>query len=376
MTGAPRSFLLALVAALSGLMVVGPALAAAADFPTGYTAYHTYAEVVADLDGVVAAHPTIVKKFSIGTSYQGRQLWAAKISDNVNTDENEPEVMFDSLVHAREHITVEMALYTLHLLADNYGANTRITRIVNSREIFIIFMVNPDGGEFDISGGGFHFWRKNRQNIPDSTAIGVDINRNFGYKWACCGGASNDPTKATYRGPYAWFGRETTAYRNFVQSRVIGGKQQIRLAIAWHSSGKLILWPYAYTKTDIPSTMVAADHKAFVALAKAAAALNGYAAHQASDLYIADGVQHDWMYHDQRIFQFTFEMGPGGDPNFYPSQDKIGRLTSVNRGAVLYMLEQADCPWRAAGLASTYCGTTSTALLLQAPTYRLRLQPI
>jgi predicted transcriptional regulator len=68
--------------------------------------------------------PTIVKKFSIGKSYQGRELWAAKISDNVNTDENEPEVMFDSLTHAREHITVEMNLYLLHLLADNYGSNS------------------------------------------------------------------------------------------------------------------------------------------------------------------------------------------------------------------------------------------------------------
>ena len=66
--------------------------------------------MVAELDQAVADHPDIVAKFSIGTSYQGRELWAAKISDNVATDEDEPEVLFDGLHHAREHLTVEQSL--------------------------------------------------------------------------------------------------------------------------------------------------------------------------------------------------------------------------------------------------------------------------
>ena len=207
---------IAIVAAV-GLLPPGAALAAT-DFPAGYRGYHTYAEMVADLDSVVAAHPSIVRKFSIGQSYQGRQLWAAKISDNVATDENEPEVMFDSLTHAREHITVEMNLYLLHLLADKYGSSARITHLVNTREIFLIFMVNPDGGEYDISGGVLHFWRKNRQ--PNQTRqIGTDINRNFGYQWGCCNGSSGDPSKETYRGSAPWSAPETSGVRNFVRSR-------------------------------------------------------------------------------------------------------------------------------------------------------------
>ena len=77
--------------------------------------------MAAEIHAVAAAHPSIVQVFSIGKSYQGRELWAAKISDNVATDEDEPEVLFDALHHAREHFTVEQALYLLHLLADNYG---------------------------------------------------------------------------------------------------------------------------------------------------------------------------------------------------------------------------------------------------------------
>jgi hypothetical protein len=339
---------------------VSPAFAAT-DFPAGYRAYHTYAEMVADLNSVVAAHPAIVKKFSIGKSYKGRDIWAAKISDNVNTDENEPEVMLDSLTHAREHITVEMNLYLLHLLADNYGSNTRITRLVNTREIYLVFMVNPDGGEYDISGGVFHYWRKNRQPIPSSNRIGIDINRNFGYQWGCCGGSSGDPAKETYRGPSAWYAPEAVVFRDFVRSRVIGGKQQLTEIVNWHSAGKLVLWPYGYTTTAVPSSMTADDHATFVALARKAASLNGYVAEQSSTLYISDGTQDDWAYHEQHIFSLTFEMGPGGAVNFYPAADKIARLTTVNKGAVLYLLDQADCPYRAAGLATNHCGTTTTA---------------
>ena len=52
-----------------------------------------------------------MKLFSIGKSYQGRTIWAAKVSDNVGVDENEPEVLFDGLHHAREHISAEMTIY-------------------------------------------------------------------------------------------------------------------------------------------------------------------------------------------------------------------------------------------------------------------------
>ena len=130
----------------------GPA--AAADFPDRDSRYHDYAEMEAEIKAVEAAKPAIVDVFKFGTSYQGRTIWAAKISDNVATDENEPEILFDALHHAREHMTVEQALYLLHLLADNYGSDATITNLVNSREVWIVFALNPDGGEYDLTCGG------------------------------------------------------------------------------------------------------------------------------------------------------------------------------------------------------------------------------
>jgi carboxypeptidase T len=250
--------------------------AATPDFPAGYTAYHTYDEMVADVDSVVAAHPDIARKFSIGKSYEGLDLWAVKVSDNVNVDEDEPEVLFDANIHAREHITAEMNLYILHLLTDRYGKDTQVTQLVNSREIYLIMMLNPDGAMYDISGGKFHKWRKNRQPNAGSPYVGTDLNRNFGWSWGCCNGSSGYPRSIEYRGPFAWSSPEDTAYRDFVRSRVVGGVQQIKIAVSWHSFGQVILWPYGYTMTNVPNTMLADDHKTLVALADGAAALNGY----------------------------------------------------------------------------------------------------
>ena len=224
----PRS--LALL--LAGLLTVGTAsVAGATEFPAGRTGYHSYTEMAAEVAAVAAAHPTIVSRFSIGKSYQGRQLWAVKISDNVAVDEAEPEVMFDGTHHADEHMATEMTLHILHWLVDGYGDDPRITSIVDTREIWIVFAVNPDGAEYDISGGTFHHWRKNRQPTPGTTSIGTDLNRNYGYHWGGGGRTSSNPAAITYRGTKAFSTPEARAMRDFLASRVVNGRQQIRAAI-------------------------------------------------------------------------------------------------------------------------------------------------
>ncbi|HEX5824296.1 MAG TPA: M14 family metallopeptidase, partial [Candidatus Limnocylindrales bacterium] len=241
MSRSPRARLGAGLLGLSLLLplaAAAPASAAAASFPAGYNGYHTYAEMTADVAAVAAAHPTIVKQVSIGKSYQGRTIWAVKISDNVAIDENEPEVLFDGLTHADEHMGLEMTLKIMHWLADGYGHDSRITNIVKGREIWIILAVNPDGAEYDIAGGKFHFWRKNRQPNAGTTAIGTDLNRNFGYRWGGGGRTSTNPLAITYRGPFAFSAPETRNVRDFLASRVVNGRQQIKAAITFHTAGE------------------------------------------------------------------------------------------------------------------------------------------
>jgi carboxypeptidase T len=366
--GRLRNRIVLVTVALSiGAFALAPvAHAGATEFPDGYQRYETNAEVDAALDSVVAQYgqgpDAIARRYVIGHSFEGREIWALKISDNVATDEDEPEVLSESGLHAREHISVEMAMYLVYLLTVNYG-NTdtlgeRVTSIVNSREIWIIPIVNPDGTEFDISGGTFHKWRKNRQTFAGTNAVGIDLNRNFGFMWGSKGSAGK-PGSGQYRREYPFQAPEAAALRDFVLSRRIGGRQQLTGVLNWHSYGEFIYWPYGYTKEDIPPTMTVDDHSTFVALAQHMASLNGYRARQGSDSYLYAGDFPAWAYGDQRLFVFTLEMYPpwgakaGG---FYPIGSIVDAQLERNRDAALYFLEQADCPYRAAGLERLNCG--------------------
>jgi hypothetical protein len=324
------------------------------DFPPFDSAYHTYAEMVSEIEQVAAAHPSIVSLFSIGRSYEGRKLWAAKISDNVQADEDEPEALFIGHYHAREHLTVEMMLYLLRMMAGEYGLpeHADITDLVDNREVFLIFDMNPDGGEYDIASGDYSLWRKNRQPNDDGS-LGTDLNRNHSYRW---GGPGADAitSSETYRGLGPASTPEVAAIQAFVDSRVVDGTQQIAVAITFHTYGELILWPYGYTYDDLPDDMRRDDQAALVAMGQAMAATNGYTPQQASDLYLTSGDFTDWAYGVHRIFAYTFEMY-GGPYGFYPPGALIANETARNRAAALYLLRNAGCPYVAAGVAAAHC---------------------
>jgi carboxypeptidase T len=325
--------------------------ARAAAFPPADAAYHDYAEMAAEVQSTAAAYPGIVsQRFSLGQSHQGREIWAVKVSDNVVTDEPEPEVLFTANQHAREHLTVEMALYILRELTSKYATDARIRNIVDGREIWIVFMVNPDGVEYDIATGSYRSWRKNRQPNGTSPYVGTDLNRNWAFQWGCCGGSSGAFSSETYRGAAAFSAPETQRVRDFVNSRVVGGVQQIKAAIDFHTYSELVLWPYGYTTANTGNGITADDQAMLSTLGRNMAATNGYVPEQSSDLYIADGTINDWLWGVHRIANYTFEMYPRtSSPGFYPPDEVIGRETSRNREAVLMLAEAADCVYRVIG---------------------------
>jgi hypothetical protein len=250
-----------------------------------------------------------------------------------------------------------MALYILDQLTDSYGTDSRITNLVNSREIWIVPMVNPDGVEYDIATGSYRMWRKNRQLNSGSSAVGTDLNRNWAWQWGCCGGSSGTPSSETYRGPSPFSAPETQRVRDFVNSRVVGGVQQIKAHIDWHTYSELVLWPYGYTTADTAAGLTTDDRNAHATLGQQMAATNGYTPEQSSDLYIADGTINDWLWGAHKIFSYTFEMYPRtSNPGFYPPDEQIGPQTTRNRDAFLMLLEYADCPYRAINKQSQYCG--------------------
>ncbi|WP_017559064.1 M14 family metallopeptidase [Nocardiopsis baichengensis] len=329
----------------------------ALDFPPSDSDYHDYAELTDVVDKTVADHPDIAAKVSVGSSHEGRDLMAVKITSDVATDHDRPEVLFTHSQHAREHLTVEMAVYLLGMLTDDYGTDPRVTEMVDTREIWILPNLNPDGAEHDISDGSYKSWRKNRQPNQGSWSVGTDLNRNWDYNWGCCGGSSSSPSSQTYRGASPESAPEVRQVADFVRSRVVGGEQQITAAIDFHTYGELILWPYGYTYDETGPGMSRDEYDTHAELGRLMAGSNGYTPQQSSDLYITDGTINDWLWGEQRIFNYTFEMYPsshwGG--GFYPGDEIIPRETSRNREAVLDLLGYADCPYRVIDKEDEYC---------------------
>jgi carboxypeptidase T len=329
---------------LAGLLEHGlrPLSVEPLDSPPTDPAYHNYAETLEALEQAQATHPEIVSLAEIGQSVEGRAIAAVKISDQPGLDEPaEPALLFMGLHHAREHLTVEMALEVVRLFTEGYGMDPALTNLVNQREIWVVPMVNPDGGEYDIATGSYRYWRKNRR-LNSNGSVGVDLNRNYSFGWGG-EGSSSLPSSDTYRGVEAFSEPETQAIRDFALAH-----GNLTAAISFHSYGEMILYPFGHTVGGVPPVMDAIDRDAFVELGVQMAETNGYIPKQACDLYSVSGDTCDWLYAERGAFCFTFEIYPtNGD--FYPPGSIIDRETRRNDAAVVYLTAMADNPRKAAG---------------------------
>jgi carboxypeptidase T len=286
--------------------------------------YHTYQEVTQEIHQYAKEYPQILKVESIGKSWEGRDIWAVKISDNVNKDEDEPAVLIMGMHHSREWISVEVPMALIKTILGGYKAgNERIVNLVNNREIWIVPVVNPDG--FVYSQTKYKMWRKNRRDNKDGT-YGVDPNRNYGYKWGGQG-ASTYTGSDTYRGPSAFSEKCTQAIRNFAK------REHFVASISFHSYSELVLYPfgYAYNVPD-PYTPI------LKRLAEGMAKFNHYKPINSADLYPAAGDSDDWLHGAMGVMSFTIELAK----SFIPAESQIASICADNVKSCLYLIEQAD----------------------------------
>ena len=291
--------------------------------------YYTFAEIEADLDEMFQLYPNLItQKFSIGTSIEGRPIWAVKISDNPNVSENEPKVGFDALVHAREPQSMATQMYFIWYLLENYGTDPEATFLVDNREIYCVPCFNPDGYEYNRinypNGGGY--WRKNRRNSGGG-CYGVDLNRNFGYKWGYDNiGSSPDPCDETYRGASAFSEPESQAIRDFAIQNNYGTHFNM------HTYGGYVLYPWGYIEEETPDSLT---YREFAALLTSS---SGYAYGYGGQLlgYNSNGSIRDWMYGEQTLknktFGYTIEIGD----DFWPSQSQIYPIAQQNLRTLIY----------------------------------------
>ncbi|MCU0644386.1 MAG: T9SS type A sorting domain-containing protein, partial [bacterium] len=289
-------------------------------------------------------NPDIARLVDIGDSYEkkaglgGYDIWAIKISDHVQIEEDEPEVFFFANIHARELITPEIIMYFLHYLIDHYGKDGYVTHLINNRQIWLCPSANPDGHEYCLSGNDPSdanypanpaWWRKNKSDNDgdgkfDPYKDGVDLNRNFGYKWGYDEvGSSANPVAATYRGKSAFSEPESQAIRDFVM------QHRFLIALSFHSHGQLWLYPWGYTSERTP------DYMSFRWLAGGCVAYNNYNPQAGYQLYPTNGTTDDWLYGEQtlknKIFAFYNQFG------FFPDTMYMKKQILENQGPMLYL---------------------------------------
>ncbi len=300
--------------------------------------YHDYYEAMDYVTNITAAFPEITYfNASIGQSIEGRDIFALKISDNPSQDEDEPEALFFAQMHAREAITLENILALISHICKNYGTDVEITDLVDNREIWFIPILNPDGALYCAYNDSR--WRKNRRDNEDGT-YGVDLNRNFGYKWGRAGSSPNT-AYITYRGSAPFSEPEAQALRDFVLNH------NFSVSMSMHSYSGLWLWPWGYTFTTSPDDML------FRAIGEKMSQLQPYYKYtpeSSSDLYITSGGASDWLYGSQSIIAFTVEIYSGrNDPitfnRFNPPSHKIQYEVENTIPAFLYFIKIADNPW-------------------------------
>ncbi|MCK5559548.1 MAG: zinc carboxypeptidase, partial [Thermoplasmata archaeon] len=309
----------------SGGAYVGPLTGGAA--PSSILGYHNLSEVNAKLNNIAQSHPTIAKVYDLGKLYpwpngtpkrtvHNRTLYALEVSDNPGSNESaEPDILYMGLHHAREWITVEVVIYVLEYIINNFQTNSTIANIINNTELWFVPVVNPDGfnysqyGRDDINNTNSNQWRKNLNESNGSPGFqdydwargdGVDLNRNYGYKWGYDNsGSSGNPDNQLYRGSGPFSEVETQIIRDFSLAK------QFRLAISYHSYSQLILFPWAYDDFDTPHDTL------FNEIAKNMSQYNNYQYGNAKDgvIYNCNGETDDWLYNNLTCLAFTFELG-------------------------------------------------------------------
>jgi hypothetical protein len=303
--------------------------------------FRTFDQIVAYLDSLSSAHPDIMTaKFSVGLTSDGRDIWVVKVSDNPSIDEDEPEVFYNSLIHAREPAGAAALLNVIRHLVTNYGTDTEATDIVDNRELYFMPVVNPDGYTWNEAtnpdGGGL--WRKNRR--IQGSAVGTDLNRNFDFKWGYDDiGSSPTGSSEVFRGPSPFSEPETQVIRDFVVSRNFSVCNNI------HTYSNLFLWPYGYDR------IYSHQEDYFHVLGDSLKQYNGYTAEVSWTLYPTNGAADDWMWGDTiskpRFMSITTEIGGNAD-GFWPSPSRIPQLEAENLQPNLFLAKIADNPFKLA----------------------------
>ncbi|KAL7746955.1 hypothetical protein RI367_007667 [Sorochytrium milnesiophthora] len=253
-----------------------------------FSAYHTYPDIVSYLSQTCSSHSQLCTSVaSIGKSVEGRDIVAYRLTSSKGDRNSKPQIFFQGLQHAREWAATTTVQYIFTQLLTQYGTNTQATQLLDSAEVIIVPLSNPDG--YLYTWNGDRLWRKNRRNNGDGT-YGVDLNRNWDYNWGQ-GGSSSDTNDDTYMGPSAGSEPEVQAMEAFFKqcTRVVA-------AIDFHTFSQLILRPWGTTSDDTPHEPLYLQASNNVYNTIKSVHGTEYVVEKEIDLYVTSGTAPDYWY--------------------------------------------------------------------------------
>jgi carboxypeptidase T len=271
------------------------------------------------LDEMATQYPDLISPRAVLNyeTHNGRQIYWVRLSDNPNTNEDEPEVLYTGMHHAREPIGMQALIYYMYYLLENYDTDPDVKYIVDNFELYFVPILNADGYGYNIQNepGGGGNWRKNRRQNDDGS-YGVDINRNYGYMWGYDNsGSSPVPSDDTYRGPSAFSEPEIQCIRDFCETH------GFRIALNYHSYSGLLLYPWGWSAEPCEHDAIFHAHASILTTESGYTYGPGY-----TTIYATNGGSDDWMYGEQEtkdlIYSYTPEVG-NGDDGFWPSVTRI-----------------------------------------------------
>ncbi|SHE54397.1 M14 family zinc carboxypeptidase [Streptoalloteichus hindustanus] len=339
---------------------------AAAD--TFYGGYHTPAAHEAHLDRVAREHPELATVVDIGDSWRktrglgGHDIKAVCLTRRTSgdcalrPDAAKPRLAVIAQIHARELSTGELAWKWIDHLATGYGSDAEVTSVLDSTEVWVVPMANPDGVDIVASGGNRPKAQRKNANTSNGactgTGVGVDLNRNSSFHW---GGDSTRPCSETYQGPRAASEPETRALEQWFRAlfpvqRGPGDDDPAPstatgVMITLHSYGDYVITPWGWTEDPAP------NDAELRALGHRMAESNGYVVGTNGDTvgYSTSGTTDDFTYGVLGVASYTFEMGSssGSCGGFFPRYSCVDSdFWPKNRGALLTAAKAAAAPYR------------------------------
>jgi hypothetical protein len=312
-----------------------------------YDVYHSFDEPItgirAQLRSINATYSHIAQLKTVGHSIQKRPMLVMRLT-NEKIKEDKPQVLFVGTHHAREWVATEMSMRLIKYLTANYGTDARVTELLDTVEVWIMPVGNPDGYQYTFTNE--RLWRKNlRDNDGDgqiTLADGVDLNRNFDAHWGYDDeGSSPDPTDATYRGTAPNSEPEVQALVDLIQDN------DFKFILSYHTYQNLILYPWGWqwrtTSLDDPIFVAQAGTDDNPAIYDSILGVP-YDPGVGADLYITNGDFTDWAYYDLGIPAQTVELTDGFGFTFPDDEDMVQTVFNDNLEFALSYVESARDP--------------------------------